>query len=365
TAGGVQLTGIGEAANRVLSSDAAGNATWNTLATVGGVSGSGTLNFLSKWTPNGTTLGNSLVFDNGTAVGINTTTPNATFDIQNASATLRGALINNTDLTNNSSSLLVGRSNITGAGSVEGSALSAYLTPFVGTTWTLGTPVAAKSFASPNATVGFGGGTGFMGSSSSGMGVVGLTNSGTAVYGWALGGGYALQTDGKVQIIGQGAAAGKVLTSDAAGNATWQNLITPNVGIALRTVTGPTSFPVGTSDVTTWATVVHENGGANYDGAGGYTITVSGVYQINASMSFQPANPGFISIQTSVNGGTDNENAVTVAVVGQYMMPQLSYLRQLVAGDIVRVRINNGTGATQAPNTGFLANNFSLQLIHN
>ncbi|MEO7308173.1 MAG: hypothetical protein ABIR78_10345, partial [Ferruginibacter sp.] len=42
TAGGVQLTGIGEAANRVLSSDAAGNATWNTLATVGGVSGSGT-----------------------------------------------------------------------------------------------------------------------------------------------------------------------------------------------------------------------------------------------------------------------------------------------------------------------------------
>ena len=35
----------------------------------------GTLNFVSKWTPSGTTLGNSQIFDDGTNVGINTTTP--------------------------------------------------------------------------------------------------------------------------------------------------------------------------------------------------------------------------------------------------------------------------------------------------
>lgn len=34
-----------------------------------------TLNYVPKWTPNGSTLGNSIIFDNGTNVGIGTTTP--------------------------------------------------------------------------------------------------------------------------------------------------------------------------------------------------------------------------------------------------------------------------------------------------
>ncbi len=75
TIGGLQLTGIGEAANKVLTSDAAGNATWNTITSISGVSGSGTLNFVPKWTPNGTTLGNSMIFDNGTSIGIGTNAP--------------------------------------------------------------------------------------------------------------------------------------------------------------------------------------------------------------------------------------------------------------------------------------------------
>ena len=45
-----------------------------TLAGLGGVSGSGTTNYLSKWTSS-TALGNSLVFDDGTNVGINTASP--------------------------------------------------------------------------------------------------------------------------------------------------------------------------------------------------------------------------------------------------------------------------------------------------
>jgi hypothetical protein len=42
----------------------------------GGVGGSGTLNYVAKFTA-GTTIGNSLIFDNGTSVGIGTTTPGA------------------------------------------------------------------------------------------------------------------------------------------------------------------------------------------------------------------------------------------------------------------------------------------------
>jgi hypothetical protein len=53
----------------------------------GGITGSGTCNFVPKFTPNGTTLGNSLVYDNGTSVGINTTTPSASYklDVNGAS----------------------------------------------------------------------------------------------------------------------------------------------------------------------------------------------------------------------------------------------------------------------------------------
>lgn len=53
-----------------------------TLEEIGGngmgfVGGSGTLNFIAKFTPDGTTVGNSQLFDNGTSVGINTATPSA------------------------------------------------------------------------------------------------------------------------------------------------------------------------------------------------------------------------------------------------------------------------------------------------
>ena len=83
TLGALQLTGIGEGAPnppntaKILAGNAAGDATWQHAAAIGLASGSGTLNFVPKWTPNTTTLGNSKIFDDGTFVGIGTTTPGA------------------------------------------------------------------------------------------------------------------------------------------------------------------------------------------------------------------------------------------------------------------------------------------------
>ncbi|HRG92224.1 MAG TPA: hypothetical protein PLZ10_04705, partial [Chitinophagaceae bacterium] len=87
TQGGLQLTGIGEANNRILTSDAVGNATWQTAAAVGVVTGSGTLNFVPKWTPVGTNLANSQLFDDGTNVGIGTTLPSHKFTVQHGGST--------------------------------------------------------------------------------------------------------------------------------------------------------------------------------------------------------------------------------------------------------------------------------------
>ncbi|NOT52845.1 MAG: hypothetical protein HOP10_16430 [Chitinophagaceae bacterium] len=94
TVGGLQLTGIGEALNRILRSDAAGNATWVDPAAAGVVTGSGTINFVPKWTPVGTNLGNSLLFDDGTSMGLGTTTPTHRFTVSHGGST--GIGINST-----------------------------------------------------------------------------------------------------------------------------------------------------------------------------------------------------------------------------------------------------------------------------
>jgi len=46
--------------------------------------GAGTLNYIPKWTPDGNTLGNSLLFDNGTSVGLGTTTLSARLHVNTA-----------------------------------------------------------------------------------------------------------------------------------------------------------------------------------------------------------------------------------------------------------------------------------------
>ncbi|MEY2913418.1 MAG: hypothetical protein RLZZ184_2727, partial [Cyanobacteriota bacterium] len=45
-----------------------------TLAGLGGIGGSGTTGYVSKFT-NSTTIGNSLIYDNGFGIGINTSSP--------------------------------------------------------------------------------------------------------------------------------------------------------------------------------------------------------------------------------------------------------------------------------------------------
>ncbi len=53
----------------------------------GGGTVSGTLNYIAKFTPNGTSVGNGLMFDDGTGVGLGTITPSAKFDIIGAGTT--------------------------------------------------------------------------------------------------------------------------------------------------------------------------------------------------------------------------------------------------------------------------------------
>jgi hypothetical protein len=76
-----------------------------TLAGLGGVSGSGTTNYVSKWTGS-TALGNSQIFDNGTSVGIGTTSLPAKLSIKNDGASSYSAV--NFENANSNSTFQIG-----------------------------------------------------------------------------------------------------------------------------------------------------------------------------------------------------------------------------------------------------------------
>ena len=52
-----------------------------------GFTGAGTTNFIPKWTPNGNTLGNSILFDDGNSVGVGTNAPGYKFDVLHSGST--------------------------------------------------------------------------------------------------------------------------------------------------------------------------------------------------------------------------------------------------------------------------------------
>lgn len=86
TTGTLRFTGAGTpAVGRVLTTDASGNATWQDPPSVpaNNVTGTGTQNYVSKFTSTGSVIGNSSIYDNGN-VGIGTTSPNETFEINKA-----------------------------------------------------------------------------------------------------------------------------------------------------------------------------------------------------------------------------------------------------------------------------------------
>ena len=69
---------------QILSSTSSG-IDWVTLSEISGVDGTGTANYLSKWL-DANTITNSLVYDNGTNVGIGTTTPASKLQVSTTNA---------------------------------------------------------------------------------------------------------------------------------------------------------------------------------------------------------------------------------------------------------------------------------------
>ena len=84
TTGGVRFQNLTGTGSRFVVADANGNLSAGSSTTAGIVTGSGTTNYLARWTPDGSTLGIGVVFDNGANVGVGTTSPSSLLDVQSS-----------------------------------------------------------------------------------------------------------------------------------------------------------------------------------------------------------------------------------------------------------------------------------------
>ncbi len=183
-AGQIKITGGSPGAGKVLTSDANGLATWVTPAG-GSVSvNTGTANFLPKYL-SPTTLGQGTIYDDGTNVGIGTNTPHASLQLSNQVSSKKFVLYEDA----------AGGNEFYGLGVTAG--LMRYQT-------TTGASHAFYASTSPTANVEL------MRNQSNGNVGIGTSTPSTK-----------LEVSGQIKITGGTPGAGKVLTSDANGLATW------------------------------------------------------------------------------------------------------------------------------------------------
>ena len=100
-----------------ITNAASGTLDWTNIGDVGGVDGSGTTNYVPKWT-DGDTIGNSVIYDDGTNVGIGTTSPSKRLTVNSSTvnvgikviSTDAGSTISFEDNTTNGDNVQVGAS---------------------------------------------------------------------------------------------------------------------------------------------------------------------------------------------------------------------------------------------------------------
>ena len=214
-------------------------------------------------------------------------------------------------------------------------------------------------------------GYGVYGSSIAGAAVRGYSNVGTAGSFEAPVSGKALATYGKLQFANNSEGQGKVLTSDATGNATWQDASSKSVGIS---ASGLSTYITLLDD--TWVTIdkwtnFQEDGGANYNVATGeYTITKDGVYQINAQVTFLPYYSAIKTIYLGINTNGTGIKPGMVAVGSNGVVdslvpsPTLAIAHRFVAGDKITIIALQKSGATQFIENQYWANQMSIQYLH-
>ncbi|MGZ4067330.1 MAG: hypothetical protein ACXVPE_11460, partial [Bacteroidia bacterium] len=165
------------------------------------------------------------------------------------------------------------------------------------------------------------------------------------VYGSAGAGGKAIYANGTVQIVDGTQSAGKVLTSDANGNASWQNSTYVN-NVVFKYNGIPAAFPPlnvgGSGQTVTFSSEQYDYG--NNASSNSFTAPNAGVYHFTGRLSFTvnyQDNSGYYKFRMYLrkNGIYEEGNAVEGTqqpATGEYTL-LISVDLLLNAGDVVNL----------------------------
>jgi C1q domain-containing protein len=202
------------------------------------------------------------------------------------------------------------------------------------------------------------------GVTTAGTGLYGNSFTGSAIYGYSASG-YALDVSGKVKIAGtsQNPAAGKVLTSDANGNATWEG------AVAFSTeYVGSVSVPPAP------ATMIVAFAGERYDLGNNFntstkkfTAPVNGIYHFDAQIQWDYLYDNFTSIlKLKVkHGATVNDEYTQYFSVTSngFYGNTISADVMLYANDEVYLEVSHSSGNAQNLYSSAGHNHFNGRLV--
>lgn len=169
--------------------------------------------------------------------------------------------------------------------------------------------------------------------------------------------------NGNIAIKGGVPGNGKVLTSDAAGNASWQTPATPvipntNSGFGLNLSTSSQTIPNNSATLLTWTTISGFDDGSNYNlSTNEYTAPGAGLYQFDVQIqwtggtSFSDKKSFFIEIFK--NGVYVNGSFVYLANTDLPFHQRAGFTLKLAAADKVTIKARQSTGLAQSISYGF------------
>ena len=181
-------------------------------------------------------------------------------------------------------------------------------------------------------------------------------------------GGYALKTVGRIQLSGQNAAVGKVLTSmDADGNATWQDPPqTSKGGFEVITKQGwNLSVPASKNLLHLDLPLIEYNDKNSYQNKGYFVAPEDGVYHFDAEIEWNT------KLSPKASGPSLSANGVTYLVIEKNGLPfrldsqtsfgsllysqNISVNLKLKQGDKIGCGVLNGTSATKIISYAFFS----------
>lgn len=188
--------------------------------------------------------------------------------------------------------------------------------------------------------------------------------TGIGVYAVNTAGGKALQTVGNVSITGLGAGNGKVLTSDATGNATWQTFVTPSTNSGLEASTfASQSIPNSTTTKVIFDFEYTDDAFAFNTTTSEFTVPSSGYYHLNSAISFFTSLPSNTVVILSLykNGVVLKRKRSTIT---NQSTIDISADIKLAANDIITVYISQGSGTGAIVDNGREVTYFSAYKVY-